>query len=129
LRYGRPAGRLPARAARSVAWACPVAAEEKPVAEVLTDAAFRQLVQEQVAAADVALLRSGEDWDDEAVADAGVEMVPGPPPVPQLQVSPLPRWAAGYSFRAGLAPGAAGLAVSERLRIGVLDRLESGHGR
>jgi hypothetical protein len=26
-------------------------------------------------------------------------------------------------------PGAAGLAVSEQLRIGVLDRLESGHDR
>ena len=30
---------------------CPIAAEEKPVVEVLTDVAFRQLVQEQVAAA------------------------------------------------------------------------------
>ena len=82
-----------------MAWACGIAAEEKPVAEVLTDVAFRQLVQEQVAAADVALLCSGEDRDDEAVADADVEMVPGPPPVPQLQVSPLRRWAAGCSFR------------------------------
>jgi hypothetical protein len=108
---------------------CPIAAGEKPVAEVLTDVAFPQLVQEQVAAADVALLRSGGDRDDEAVADADVEMVPGPPPVSQLQVSPLPRQAAGCSFRAGLEPGAAGLAVSEQLRIGVLDRLGSGHGR
>jgi hypothetical protein len=49
---------------------CPIAAGEKPVAEVLTDVAFPQLVQEQVAAADVALLRSGGDRDDEAVADA-----------------------------------------------------------
>jgi len=32
-------------------------------------------------------------------------------------------------IRAGLEPGAAGLAVSEQLRIGVLDRPESGHGR
>src|ERR1039458_6576566 len=84
---------------------CPIAAEEKPVAEVLTDIAFRQLAQEQVAVADVALLRSGEDRDDEAVADADVELVPGPPPVPQLQDSPLPRWAAGCSFRAGLRTG------------------------
>jgi hypothetical protein len=43
---------------------------------VLTDVAFRQLVQEQVAAADVALLRSGEDRDDEVVADVDVELVP-----------------------------------------------------
>ena len=45
---------------------CPIAAEEKPEVEELTDVAFPQLVQEQVAAADVALLRSGEDRDDEA---------------------------------------------------------------
>jgi hypothetical protein len=45
---------------------------------VLTDVAFRQLVQEQVAAADVALLRRGEGRDDEAVADVDVELVPGP---------------------------------------------------
>ena len=57
---------------------CPIAAEEKPVAEVLTAVAFRQLVQEQVAAADIALLHRGEGRDDEAVADVDVELVPRP---------------------------------------------------
>src|ERR1035438_2293848 len=53
---------------------CPIAAQEEPVAEVPTDVAFRQLVQEQVTVADVALLYRGEGRDDEAVADVDVEL-------------------------------------------------------
>ena len=84
---------------------CPIAAQEKPVAEVLTDVAFRQLVQEQVAAADVALLRRGENRDDETVADVDVELVPGPAAdACELSRVHKPRAFPGWSWRATKSP-------------------------
>ena len=107
---------------------CPIAAEEKPEVEELTDVAFPQLVQEQVAAADVALLRSGEDRDDEASQMQTLNWSPDRRPYVSYSFSSA-AMGSRMLFPGGLERGAAGLAVSERLRIGVLDRLESGRGR